>query len=90
LAWEDRACRRSCPRRGEDTFRVKKTVRHPKITVSADGRGVVSQAGALLLLEAAQVSRAGSSPVRWAGPVVRPAGGARPGEDPHRRGHGLR
>ena len=45
LAWEDRACRRSCRRRGEDTFRVKKTVRHPKITVSADGRGAVSEAG---------------------------------------------
>jgi hypothetical protein len=30
---------------------VKNTVRRAKITVSADGRGIVSQAGALLLLE---------------------------------------
>src|ERR1022692_3320122 len=30
LAWEERACRRSCPRRGEDTFLVKKTARHPR------------------------------------------------------------
>ena len=74
----------------KDTSRVKKTACHPEITVSADGRGVVSQAGALLLLEAAQVTRAGSGPVRWAGPVVRPAGGAGPGEDPHWPGDGLR
>jgi Transposase DDE domain group 1 len=30
---------------------MKNTARRPKITVSADGRGIVSQAGALLLLE---------------------------------------
>src|SRR6267154_1134680 len=49
LAWEDRACRRSCPRRGKGTFQVNNTARRPKITVSADGQGLVSQAGALLL-----------------------------------------
>ena len=59
VAWNRRIglVERSCPRRGEDTFRVKKTACHPKITVSADGRGVVSQAGALLLLEAAGLAR---------------------------------
>jgi hypothetical protein len=32
---------------------VKNTARHPKIAVSADGEGLVSQAGVLLLAEAA-------------------------------------
>ena len=35
---------------------MKNTVRRPKITVSADGRGLVSQAGTLLLGEAARVT----------------------------------
>jgi len=35
---------------------VKNTARRPKITVSADGRGLVSQAGALLLLETLQAT----------------------------------
>jgi len=38
---------------------VQNTVRHPKITVSADGRGLVSQAGTLLLAEAARVTGLG-------------------------------
>jgi len=57
---------------------VKKTACHPKITVSADGRGVVSQAGTLLLLEAAGLA-----------PVVLPRAVHDP-EDPHRPGDGLR
>jgi hypothetical protein len=35
---------------------VQNTARRPKITVSADGKGVVSQAGTLLLAEAARVT----------------------------------
>jgi hypothetical protein len=31
---------------------MQNTSRHPKITVSADGPGIVSQAGGLLLTEA--------------------------------------
>ena len=36
------------PRRAEGTFQVNNTARRPKITVSADGRGLVSQAARLL------------------------------------------
>ena len=65
---------RSCPRRAEGTFQVKNTVRCPKITVSADGRGLVSQAGALLLLEtlrATGLSRGLSAGLaRWRAPRV--------------------
>ena len=35
---------------------MNNTARRPKITVSADGKGIVSQAGALLLAEAARVT----------------------------------
>src|SRR5579859_1832038 len=56
LAWKDRACRWSCPRRAEGTFKVNNTVRRPKITVSADGTGLVSQAGGLLLAESLRVT----------------------------------
>jgi hypothetical protein len=38
---------------------VQNTVRRPKITVSADGKGVVSQAGMLVLAEAARVTGLG-------------------------------
>ena len=38
---------------------MKNTARRPKITVSADGRGLVSQAGALLLAEAARITGLG-------------------------------
>jgi hypothetical protein len=38
---------------------VKNTARRPKITVSADGQGLVSQAGALLLAETARVTGLG-------------------------------
>src|SRR5262249_57461731 len=51
LAWEDGACRRSCPRRAEGTFQVNNTARCPKITVSADGQGIVCQAGGVLLVQ---------------------------------------
>jgi hypothetical protein len=39
---------------------VNNTVRRPKITVSADGKGLVSQAGVLLLAEALRVTGLGS------------------------------
>jgi hypothetical protein len=51
---------------------VKNTARHPKITVSSDGCGLVSQAGALLLVEAARVTGLGAGLTaglaRWRAP----------------------
>lgn len=47
----------------EDTFRVKTTAR-PMMTVSADGRGVVSHAGSRLLADLA--GRTTPAPVRIA------------------------
>jgi hypothetical protein len=51
---------------------VKTTVRRPKITVSADGTGLVSQAGGLLLAEAARVTGLGQGLAdglaRWRAP----------------------
>jgi hypothetical protein len=51
---------------------VNNTARRTKITVSADGRGLVSQAGALLLAEAARVTGLGqglsAGLARWRAP----------------------
>jgi hypothetical protein len=51
---------------------VKNTVRRPKITVSADGQGLVSQAGTLLLMEAIRVTGLGQGLAdglaRWRAP----------------------
>jgi hypothetical protein len=51
---------------------VNNTARRPKITVSADGQGLVSQAGALLLAEAARVTGLGEALTvglgRWRAP----------------------
>jgi hypothetical protein len=51
---------------------VNNTARRPKITVSADGQGLVSQAGALLLAEAARVTGLGGALTaglaRWRAP----------------------
>ena len=51
---------------------MKNTARRPKITVSADGRGLVSQAGALLLAEALRVTGLGPGLMdglgRWRAP----------------------
>jgi hypothetical protein len=51
---------------------VNDTVRRPRITVSADGKGLVSQAGTLLLAEAARVTGLGQSLsgglARWRAP----------------------
>jgi hypothetical protein len=40
-------------------FQVNNTARRPKITVSADGQGILSQAGALLLAETLRVTGLG-------------------------------
>jgi hypothetical protein len=51
---------------------VQNTARRPKITVSADGKGLVSQAGTLLLAEAARVTGLGQGLAgglaRWRAP----------------------
>jgi hypothetical protein len=51
---------------------VQNTARRPKITVSADGKGLVSQAGTLLLTEAARVTGLGQGLAgrlaRWRAP----------------------
>ena len=51
---------------------MQNTVRGPKITVSADGNGLVSQAGTLLLAEAARVTGLGeglsAGLARWRAP----------------------
>ncbi len=65
------------------TFHVQNTACRPKITVSADGTGLVSQAGLLLLAEALRFTGLGEGPsgalARWRAGT----GGARSGEDPH-------
>jgi hypothetical protein len=63
------ACRRSCPGRVEGTFRVGKSTRADGVVVPADGRGLVSPAGAVLLREtmrAAVLARAACQP-GWPG-----------------------
>ena len=45
LAWEDRACLGSCPLPAEGTFQMQNSARSTRVAVSADGRGLVSQAG---------------------------------------------
>ena len=59
LAWEDRAYLGSYPHQAEGTYPVQNTARRPKITVSADGKGIVSQAGTLLLAETLRVTGLG-------------------------------
>ena len=55
LEWGNRAYRRSCPSPAEGTLRVKNTVR-PTITVSDDAKGLVFQAGGLLLTRVLRVT----------------------------------
>ena len=45
LTWKDRACLGSYQPRVEGTFAVKNSARGARVSVSADGRGLVSQAG---------------------------------------------
>src|ERR1700733_10676125 len=72
LTWEDWACRESCPYRAEGTFQVKNSARGTRVTVSADGRGLVSQAGAVLLWETMRVTGLGrglsANLARWRAP----------------------
>src|ERR1700728_4267094 len=72
LTWEDWACLRSCPPRVEGTFRLKNSARGSRVTVSADGRGLVSQAGAVLLWETMRVTGLGAGLsrglARWRAP----------------------
>jgi hypothetical protein len=56
LTWEDGACLESCPSRAEGTFQVNNSARAARVLVSADGRGLVSQAGAVLLWETMRVT----------------------------------
>ena len=72
LAWEDWACLRSRPPRVEGTFRVNNSARAARVTVSGDSRGLVSQAGAVLLRETMRVTGLGrglsESLSRWRAP----------------------
>ena len=56
LTWEDKACLESCPSRAEGTLRVESNARSTRVTVSSDGKGLVSQAGAVLLWETMRVT----------------------------------
>ena len=53
------ACLESCPFRAEGTFKVNNSARSRRVAVSADGRGLVSQAGAVLLWETMRVTGLG-------------------------------
>src|SRR5262249_44766483 len=72
LTWENRACRRSCPSQAKGTVRVKNNARSRTITVSPDGKGLVSQAGAVLLWETMRVTGLGrglsEGLARWRAP----------------------
>src|ERR1700749_439703 len=72
LTWKDRACLGSCPLPVKGTFQVKNSARSSRVAVSADGRGLVSQAGSVLLWETLRVTglRRGLSQslARWRSP----------------------
>jgi hypothetical protein len=57
-------------------LQVNNNARAAWATVSADGRGLVSQAGAVLLWETIRVTGLGPWPVAGAGEVAGTAGGA--------------
>jgi hypothetical protein len=56
LAWDNWVCLRSCQSRAESTFQVNNSARTARAVVSADGRGLVSQAAAVLLWETMRVT----------------------------------
>jgi len=72
LTWKNRACLGTYPLRVEGTFPVKNSARGARVTVPADGRGLVSQAGAVLLWEAMRVTGLGrglsQDLARWRAP----------------------
>jgi hypothetical protein len=49
LTWKDRACLRTSPPQSKGTSDGKNTARRPRLLVSADGKGLVSHAGGVLL-----------------------------------------
>jgi Transposase DDE domain group 1 len=56
LTWEDRACLRTSPHQSKGTSDVKNTGRRPRMLVCADGKGLVSNAGGVLLTRVAAVT----------------------------------
>jgi hypothetical protein len=56
LTWENMACLELIHARSEGTFPMQNTARRPKITVSADGKGLVSCAGVALLIQALRLT----------------------------------
>jgi DDE family transposase len=56
LTWKDGLVESPVHTSSKGTFRVQLTAQHPKIMVSADGTGIVSQAGGLLLTQALRVT----------------------------------
>jgi len=72
LTWEDKACLESCPSRAEGTFEVKSNARSTRVAVSSDGKGLVSQAGAVLVWETMRVTGLGrglsDGMARWRAP----------------------
>jgi hypothetical protein len=79
LSWDNWSCLESCKSPVKGTFKVKNSARAARVTMSADGRGLVSQAGAFLLWETMWVTGL-SWPVTKPGPVAGAAGGLRPGQ----------
>src|SRR5580692_12264077 len=59
LTWKNRTCLGAYQPRVEGTFPVKNSARTARVMVSADGRGLVSQAGAVLLWETMWVTGLG-------------------------------
>ena len=76
LAWENRACRRSCPTKPKALSTCMTTPRRLKMIVSADGKGIVSQAGGLLLTRALGVTGLDRGLSAGAGAVAGAEGGA--------------
>ena len=56
LTWKNRTCLGTYPPRVEGTFPVKNNARAARVVVSSDGKGLVSQAGAVLLWETMRVT----------------------------------
>ena len=59
LTWKNRTCLGTYQPRVEGTFPVKNSARTARVMVSADGRGLVFQAGAVLLWETMRVTGLG-------------------------------
>jgi hypothetical protein len=59
LTWENRTCLWSYPPPAEGTFQVKNNARFARVAVSSDGKGLVSQAGSVLLWETIRVTGLG-------------------------------